>query len=163
VSAVSVQVDRATAAYLREVRKLRSRHRTNPAKLSAALTELNRTRDARPAPARPKTVTVRPARRTPAPAHRPTPVPALNPAFADEVEHALRTDGGSLRYTTRCRLLARAERLGVSRFDANLIIASVLHHHHPVRNTPAVPKAMSPLFWLSAVAIASLAAIAVWG
>jgi hypothetical protein len=38
-------------------------------------------------------------------------------------------DGPVLRYSDRLVLLANAERRGIGRFEANLIIAAVLHQH----------------------------------
>ncbi|MGA2497733.1 MAG: hypothetical protein ABSH20_08330 [Tepidisphaeraceae bacterium] len=46
--------------------------------------------------------------------------------FIDEVRQRL--DGRVLRYSCREELLSRAEELGIGRFDANLLIASVQHH-----------------------------------
>jgi hypothetical protein len=45
--------------------------------------------------------------------------------FAAMVHEAL--DGGILRYTQRLRLLKAAASMGIGRFDANLIIATVQH------------------------------------
>jgi hypothetical protein len=36
--------------------------------------------------------------------------------------------GSLLRYSVRQKLIAQARHLGISRFDANLIIAAVMHH-----------------------------------
>lgn len=53
--------------------------------------------------------------------------------FAAEVE--ARVEAGFLRYSARKQLLARAQGLGIPRFDATLIIASVLHAQTPKSKT----------------------------
>lgn len=54
---------------------------------------------------------------------------AIVHGFAEAVADAL--VAGVLPYADRQRLLRRAARLGIGRFDANLIIASVQHRESP--------------------------------
>jgi hypothetical protein len=63
--------------------------------------------------------------------------------LATEVERSI--ESGLLRFSARAAILKHAEQLGVSRFDANLIIASVLHAHatKPTHAKPA-PNAARP-------------------
>jgi hypothetical protein len=51
--------------------------------------------------------------------------PGVAEAFAEEIERAM--EGGVLRYSRRAALLRRAKGLGIGRFEANLLIATVLH------------------------------------
>ncbi len=48
-----------------------------------------------------------------------------NDRFAESVVRAI--EGGTLRYSRRQKLLREANRLGIERFEANLIIAVVQH------------------------------------
>lgn len=75
----------------------------------------------------------------------PTPSLAANsPAawqFAERVASCL--EDGLLRYSRRVALLKEAERLGIKRFEANLIIAFAQHRHRPtpvVRTTSSAPR-----------------------
>lgn len=58
--------------------------------------------------------------------------------FAQSV--AERLEGPVLRYSQRRRLIRSAERMGIGRFEANLIIAVVQHQagHRPVEDRPPV-------------------------
>ena len=71
-----------------------------------------------------KAVRVRP-RGTAAPPAPPPPSPDPSAVFAEYVRAQL--DGPVLRYSQRLTLLKEAERRGVGRFEANLIIAKVLY------------------------------------
>ena len=53
--------------------------------------------------------------------------PGVAEAFAGEVGRAV--EGGVLRYSQRAALLRRAQSLGIGRFEANLMIATVLHRY----------------------------------
>lgn len=68
--------------------------------------------------------------------------------FADVVQAFL--DGPLLRYSQRLVLLEDAERRGIGRFEANLIIAAVLHRHGMAQEyeLPPVPSRME---WLAPV------------
>jgi hypothetical protein len=91
--------------------------------------------------------------------------------FAQIVEANL--CGPLLSYSARQRLLAEAERLGIGRFDANLIIASVQHHapgeQGPlafIAGLPDRPRQIAWLHWAGLLA-ATLAAqivvvLAIW-
>ncbi|MGH7177966.1 MAG: hypothetical protein ACREJC_11340 [Tepidisphaeraceae bacterium] len=66
--------------------------------------------------------------------------------FAEGV--ASRLDGAVLRYSDRVQLLKRAAHLGITRFDANLIIAAVQYRAGPaIRHKPRVkaPTLVSPV------------------
>lgn len=82
-------------------------------------------------------------------------------AFVLEVEAAI--EGGLLRYTARRRLVARAGRLGIGTFDANLLIASVLHHEarHPP-TTASQPQAGGIGRWIVAVLVVEAVAVVAW-
>lgn len=129
-------------AYRRHARRLRDRHADRPGELHRALRDLNRERDhhraceaARGAPCidmgpvHAQTVTAR--RRTywelPIGRARTADDPALR--FSAEVESKL--TAGLLAYSDRIALLRTARRLGLSRFDANLLIAAAQHERRP--------------------------------
>jgi hypothetical protein len=83
--------------------------------------------------------------------------------FADLVRE--RMDGPVLRYSDRTRLLRAAERSGIGRFEANLIIAAVQHEAGEIR--PASTTRETGHSWMrralvAAAATQSLIAIAVW-
>ncbi len=86
--------------YCREARKLRHRLRHAPVRLHRSLRSL------RPAAALPVELTT-------------------HDRFAQSVVTAIQ--GRTLRYSRRLRLLAEADKLGIERFEANLIIAMVQH------------------------------------
>jgi hypothetical protein len=90
-------------SYRRSARRLRARHRGNPARLQRSLRLLAACTDAVP--------------------HPQTPSPAAQ--FARMVGDGL--NGPVLRYSQRLALLDHAARLGIVRFEANLIIATVQH------------------------------------
>jgi hypothetical protein len=76
-----------------------------------------------------------------------------------------RMDGPVLRYSHRTRLLRAAERGGIGRFEANLIIAAV--QHEAGTNRPASPRREIGHAWmrgalLAVAATQSLIAVAVW-
>lgn len=85
--------------------------------------------------------------------------PAIVRGFARAVGDRL--DGGVLRWDDRRDLIARARRLGIDRFEANLIIASVQH------NAPTVPASQEAgASWTHSVAIfaivQSVIVVAAW-
>ena len=76
-----------------------------------------------------------------------------------------RMDGPVLRYSHRTRLLRAAERGGIGRFEANLIIAAVQHEAGANRPASARRDTGYPRMRGTLVAIAatqSLIAMAVW-
>lgn len=79
---------------------------------------------------------------------RPIEPPPVDPAtdFADWVRAQL--DGPVLRYSTRLLLLKQAEQRGLGRFEANLIIASVLHRTGMAQEYELAPR---PVEWLAPV------------
>jgi hypothetical protein len=97
--------------YRRQARRLRVRYAGRPAELYRSLRQLSDRHDAMQA--------------------APQPVPMIDAsqhrakAFAQFVVDRL--DGQVLRYSTRLELLKIAERIGIGRFHANLLIAAVQH------------------------------------
>ena len=87
-------------------------------------------------------------------------------AFAEEV--AARMNGPVLRYSQRKALMSAAQRVGIGRFEANLIIAAVRHRqvaghasHVPAEN--AVPRrALSFVPVVVVLAVESLVALGIW-
>lgn len=83
-------------------------------------------------------------------------------AFAQEIESVL--DGPELPYSQRQHLLQRAAHFGISRFDANLIIAMVQNRISDTESIPDAPHGRPfPTFTLLAAGITQLAILlAVW-
>ena len=117
----------ATAAYCRRARRIRARLGHDPARMHRALREAHGGQRVEGG--------TRPVRRV----RRASTIPAsltfqANPvvveAFAADVERAM--EGAVLRYSRRTELLRSARRLGIGRFEANLIIATVLHRRGDV-------------------------------
>jgi hypothetical protein len=77
--------------------------------------------------------------------------PVVEPSveFADLVRRTL--DGPVLRYSQRTALLSEAERRGIGRFDANLIIASVLHGSGKRQEYQMAPRSYPR--WLTTVLV----------
>jgi hypothetical protein len=110
VSAATDIPSDAILQYCRTARRLRHRLRHSPAALHGSLRSLK--------PATP--VAVRPVRQVPSVFDAP---PAQR--FALLVRYSL--VGSLLPYSTRQALIRKAARMGIKRFDANLIIATVQH------------------------------------
>ena len=90
--------------------------------------------------------------------------PAIVRGFAQAVADSLQD--GVLPYADRQRLLRRATRLGIGRFDANLIIASV-QHRQPARDAPPRSGVVDARGWKRALLIvltieATLAGVVGW-
>ncbi|MCY2954181.1 MAG: hypothetical protein NTU53_19780 [Planctomycetota bacterium] len=140
-----------SADTLRRARRLRHRLRHDPARLHACLRNLC-SKSATPAAA-----TRALAPRLAAPFLQADPI--VVSAFTDQVTQAL--DGYVLRYSNRLALLASAAKLGISRFEANLIIATVQYRH----NTPPPPPTTGS-FWLMLIAfvitVQAAIVLAVW-
>ena len=105
--------------YRRRARRLRSLYRDDPGELQPALHRLSRQADADSASCQ------SPACLTP------------HALFAQSV--AQRLDVPILRYSERQALLDEGERCGVSRFEANLIIALAEHRRQRRLNSARVP------------------------
>lgn len=113
VSPAAVQLQSAPHAdYRRRARRIRSVFRAQPTVRMRALRELAANEDARRGEPVGTDVAVR------------MPLGSAQ-TFADLVRQ--RMDGPVLRYSHRASLLRAAERSGVGRFEANLIIAAVQH------------------------------------
>lgn len=69
--------------------------------------------------------------------------PAVVRGFATAA--ADRFDAGPLTLDARDRLLSRGERLGLRRFDANLVLAAVEQQHRAAPRTAASPATRSPV------------------
>jgi len=95
--------------YRREARRVRGRWSHSPRRLHQELRDLAERHDsARPSPAPPPAAPGGPCQ-----------------VFAAQVE--TRIEGPVLRHAQRKRLLASAAKLGIGRFEANLVIAAVQH------------------------------------
>lgn len=131
--AISTDVTPAVRAYCRDARRIRGRHAGQPARLHRALRELSHRQDAAP----PTATTVSQV------------APGRCEAFAKEVEGRL--EGPVLRHAQRRALLAAARRMGIGRFEANLVIAAVQHRRvsdgplAPVQTGRARVFALAPL------------------
>jgi len=140
------------ADYRRRARRIRSVFRAQPGARMLALRELAQSADA----SRDRAATV--AAQNPI-----VPLPAgAAQTFAGLVRE--RMDGPVLRYSHRTRLLRTAERGGIGRFEANLIIAAV--QHETGANRPTIEARDRGHAWMPrALAIAitqSIIAMAVW-
>ena len=107
---MSAEVSEAVLQYCRTARRLRHRLRHSPAALHVSLRSL------KPA----ERVEVRPVQRVPSILDAPA-----AEKFAILVRYSL--IGTLLPYSARQALIRKAGRMGISRFDANLIIATVQH------------------------------------
>src|SRR5690606_25727995 len=67
----------------------------------------------------------------------PTPPPALTEAFERLVAGSLAQGGGRIDVATRQRLAAQAEAMGLTRFDANLLMARVGYYAGPGKGASA--------------------------
>jgi len=129
---VPAAIARPTRAdeYRRRARRLRATLAAHPARLQRKLRDLADRHDG-PAAA----------------ANRSQPIPTPSHdrrarAFAEEV--ASRMDGPVLRYSQRRELLAVAQRTGIGRFEANLIIAAVRHRQVENHSSEAAPGDSAP-------------------
>lgn len=142
---MSAAISEATLQYCRTARRLRHRLRHAPAALHVSLRSLK--------PAEP--VQVRPVRQVAS-----VPDAPAAEKFAILVRYAL--VGGLLPYSARQALIRQAGRMGISRFDANLIIATVQHRlgRSPIVAGPEKPAGR----WIYPVAIGVqvLIGLAIW-
>jgi hypothetical protein len=83
--------------------------------------------------------------------------------FGERVASCL--EDGLLRYSRRVALLKEAERLGIKRFEANLIIAVAQHRHRPAQ--PVAFRTLRPASsiwqWLAPVTLAFILQMAFLG
>jgi hypothetical protein len=115
--------------YRRRARKLRAQHAHDLAMLHKALSDLAQEADQRQAP--------------------PPKVEGPAAGFAQLVTREL--EGPVLRYSKRQALLREADRRGIGRFEANLIIAAVQHQtDRPARACVSRPTGAS--VWRTAIA-----------
>lgn len=131
---VSLSASTSSDEYRRRARKLRARHANDLVALHQALSELAQQTN--------QLATLQPKAEGPA------------GAFAQLVSQEL--DGPVLRYSKRQQLLREADRRGIGRFEANLIIAAV--QHQTDRPARAAKEASDGNYWR-----AGLAACAVQG
>jgi hypothetical protein len=150
-------VSPAAASYVRQARRIRRTFCTAPTSRFVALRQLADAHDR--------------AAATPAdaPPHRGK--DAAVHVFAQIVQANL--CGPLLSFSARKRLMAQAERLGISRFDANLVIASVQHHAPGddgplafIAATPDPPRQVAWLRWAgllaATVAAQIIVVLAIW-
>lgn len=122
--------------YRREARRVRGRLRARPGEMYAALQALARRADAgRLAPQTPNRSTLR---AIPGPAPHAGGLEALAEAHFDALVRE-RVSGPVLRYSVRQELLQCAECLGIGRFQASLVIATVQHERRHLLE-PATPE-----------------------
>lgn len=103
-----------TVDYVRRARRLRHIYRHRPDRLHRSLREIEPPHDDQLRHVARLSITP-----------LPTTAPHRAQAFADHV--ATHLEGSILRYSVRLALLREAQRRGIERFEANLIIAAVQH------------------------------------
>ncbi len=133
----------AIRRYVRHARRLRHELRRSPARLHRRLRDLDATAET-------PTRSINAGR--PVPLARSTSrVSGLDPAQQLAAAVALALDGCVLRYSRRVILLDHAQKLGIGRFEANLIIATVQHQagHRPIAGAcliePATARKTMPI------------------
>jgi len=136
--------------YRRQARRIRGRYSARPGQLYRSLRQLSDRHDALAAKL-PDQDAILPVSRQRA------------DAFAQLVTD--RMEGTILRYSTRCELIHIAARLGISRFDANLMIAAVQHQlGHDMAQFPAEhSRSKWPLILAAIVILQSGIILAAWG
>jgi hypothetical protein len=109
--------------YRRRARRIRGQHGGNPGELYRSLRDLSDRYDSTYGSSSDRAVFVRPATRA--------------DDFASQIVEKIRS--GVLSYSDRLELLGEAEKHGIGRFDANLIIAGV-QHRYASRAAPEPPQ-----------------------
>jgi hypothetical protein len=111
-------IDDPTQTYRREARRLRSRYADRPAQLYKSLRSLSARHDLQQARSE-FSIRLRHSAKDEmaSPCHE----------FARLVEGQV--EGGVLRYSNRAQLLLAAQEIGIGRFQANLVIATVQHQN----------------------------------
>lgn len=141
----------ASAEYCRRARRLRWRFGGDPIRLHQSLRELSEERGEAGGVGResilPSTMPLEAGR-------------AVAEAFAERVVQQL--DGAILRYSNRQALVREAEKVGISRFEANLIIAAVQYRHGtPVRRAEG-SRAGWPMLVGFAMVVQALIVVYYW-
>jgi hypothetical protein len=137
-------------AYRRQARHLRCRLANDPLKLHHSLGDLARRADLA----------------AQAPADFLPPQALRNPAaarlFAAQV--AASSDDGLLRYSPRQKLLRKAEKMGIGRFEANLIIVAVQHQQRSDFQEELPPQSgrLQGVLIALAIELVFLLMVAVW-
>ena len=141
-------VSPSAVAYCRAARRLRGRLAGRPVRLHRALRELEMAETA-PAPLRGGVATER-----------------VGIAGGFAVEVGRRMDGPVLRLAQRRALLAKAHRMGIGRFEANLVIAAVQHERRaearPHLSVSSATDAPVVRWTAPAVLAAALQALIAW-
>jgi hypothetical protein len=163
-------IDRADIAttsgdYVRQARRLRCLYRDDPHRLHHSLIRLSRHHD-RAAGAVPQRSRVRRVVVEENVASGIDRSKRLDNRLGDEAaEFAARCrdaiEAGVLRYSRRKRLLAEAERRGIGRFDANLIIAAVQHRAQRTLVEPSRPSRIRT-DWIAAALLQCCILAALW-
>ncbi len=158
----------STAEYCRQARRLRHVYADDPVQLHQRLRELSGS--FRPSKVQYVRAEVKPAAEV-LPVKRVRPDGSIyrtsdrqeqSEAFARLVAEHL--DGPVLRYSNRQALLKEAQRLGIGRFQANLIIATVQHEMVDVPEAAAEAEQIHlPRILALVLAIQSIILLAVWG
>jgi hypothetical protein len=162
VGAAASSRGEATADYLRRARRVRARFGHDPVRMHRELRGLWNGRESQLESApRVRRVVSRLPEALPLQSHQ-----IVAQAFAGDVERAI--EGGVLRYSQRAHLLRRARAIGIGRFEANLIIATVQHRRSIFADdVPAVTQLRTARqrWWQAALAFVvaqALIVLAVW-
>ncbi|MGE5609353.1 MAG: hypothetical protein ACM359_08870 [Bacillota bacterium] len=141
----------ATAEYRRQARRLRHRLQHDPVRLHQSLQSLSEQ----------ATTSDNSVRAVPQLSEHPLRInPALAATFTADIIRSL--DGPVLRYSQRLALLRRAADLGISRFEANLLIAAV-QHRCVTTSAPTTPNRANRLLLMAfAAGVQSLIAFLIW-
>ncbi|HEX4125053.1 MAG TPA: hypothetical protein VHY37_10045 [Tepidisphaeraceae bacterium] len=135
---MTLMADEVHVAYCREARRLRCVHARRPARMYREIAGLSAKYNAMPRPASESApaALVAPPKPIAAVAVRISP----RPIFAEKVSAELAGDlaGDVLTYSKRQALLNEAGRMGIGRFEANLVIAEEQHRSKvlPVSGRP---------------------------
>jgi hypothetical protein len=149
----------ASEEYCRQARRLRHELRDNPARLHQSLARLSKPVLGQEQPEK------QPFMRLARPETHGLPLQCnalAAEAFAAEVADCC-GGGGILRYSERSALMRQARKLGIGRFEANLIIATVLHRQayeeerEQLRRARRLPVVIAMIFLVEAII-----AVAAW-
>jgi hypothetical protein len=148
---MTVVSDEFQIAYCREARRLRCAHAGEPGRMLRAIGALSARYD---------------ALRGPKSENGAVPVTVVRTRDSGQSQFeqfvAAELAGDVLNYSRRLELLAEAERLGIGRFEANLVIAEAQHRAGPVAETiPATSRVPVGLIGL-ALGLELLAAVVVY-